>query len=202
MGLLLAVDDVAAPAWPAVLCAGGAGGDGRGYAWHDEPRRRPCFAGVEVPAPAAIVAAAIDGRELAGIDRCLAILALKDEGGVFSLRRLFPHTCRVCGEDHEKRAAAALRVVDPRARRDPYAHQGAIEALRHARVPDRFLFQPRLVRPLLSGRERSRVELERLDRYRAHLPVFIGDPERTRIAQIAYAQRYEDQRGRGKVRHA
>ena len=112
----------------------------------------------------------------------LAIVALRDEVGTGSLRRIFRHACPQCGGNHSERATAALRAMRGTPHVSAYVQAGAVEHLRRARVPERYLYQPRLIRP---RQEQSG------ERYGAHLPVVVGDSERTRLAQIAFALRYE-----------
>lgn len=113
-----------------------------------------------------------------------------------AMRRLFPRECPQCGRDHEIRASKALRVVTPLRDSPAYAHEDAHEALRRAFVPERYLYQPLIIRPDRSGKTRSEAEVNRIARYAGHLPVYVGDPSHTRIAQISYAIRYESRRNR------
>ena len=185
MGYLLAdAEDAKPPPWPHVICAGGPCCEGRGWAWHDEIERRPCFAGIEVAAPAELVARAIDGRELAGVDRLLAIEELHQEspGG---LRRLFPIECPVCKGNHWERAKSARRAVR-------VVHPDAIAILRAARVPESLLREPRKRRP---GQPEKPPSVKRKRAPLKSLPVWLGDPVRTRVAQIAFARQYALEKG-------
>lgn len=188
MGVLLFTDDTSPPPWPAIFCVGDAALKGRGWAWHDDEARRRCFGGLEIAASADVVAAAIDGRDLPGVDRALAIVALSEETGTRMLRRVFRPSCPHCGGNHAERATAALRAIRGTRQVHAYVHKGAIDALRSAHVPERYLYQPRIIRP--------KAEEKPSDRYSAHLPLILGDAERTRLAQIAFAQRYEARRNR------
>ena len=199
MGFLFAVDGAGPPAWPHVVCSGTATAERRGWAWHDDERKRKCFAAsvVDIPLPADIVSAAIDGRSLPGIDRLLAVQAVHDEArGTF--RKLFRSPCRECGADHLKRASrliVALKLI----------HPDAWPALRKAYVPERWLAEPRLFLRGEVAPSRDPDELRRLvaaadpptakrirflaNRYRS-IPSYDGEPDRTRIAQIAFATQF------------
>ena len=158
------------------------GEDGLGWAWHEDERRRACFVG-EIAAPAELVAQAIDGRELAGVDRLLAIVRLKEESP-FGLQRLFRIECPACGADHYERAKRAIRVV-------PFIHEAAIERLRAARVPEHLLCEPRYRR---SGETEPAADVKpKL----AGLPVFLGNTDRTLAAQLAFARQYALKKGQG-----
>lgn len=183
MGFLLEKDDeTAAPPWPHVRCVGAADGEGRGWAWHDDPRRQACFSSksvlgetIVVATRAPLIAAAIDGRTLPGIDRLLAIVQLQVESPG-SLVRIFRHECSVCGADHKRRVDRLLVAAS-------LIHEGAYAALRDARVSERRLREPE-IRPVPHGSpQKSRVRL-------GNIPAWPHDPARNRLAQIAYAQQY------------
>ncbi len=198
MGFLFAVDG-GPPAWPHIVCDGTATAERRGWAWHDDQRKRKCFASsvVSVPLPADIVSAAIDGRALPGIDRLLAVAAVHEEArGTF--RKLFRSPCRECGADHLKRASRCVLAIK-------LIHQDAWPVLRRAHVPERWLSEPRLflrgeVAPPMDKEEVSRLIAEsdppaaarvRFLYYRRRsIPAYDGDPDRTRIAQIAFATQF------------
>lgn len=199
MGVLLAGEGVSPPPGPAILCVGGGDLAGRGWAWHEDEVRRLCFAGIEIPAPAELVANAIDGRGLPGMDRALAIVRLREEIGAHDLlRRLFRRECPRCGANHQERPIAAVRAVLGTRDVCAYVHPGAVEALRRAYVPERYLYQPRIIRPKSEGGPQPDPEVlaRKARRYADHLPVFVGEPERTRLAQICYAQQYEARKAR------
>lgn len=185
MGFALEANGALAPTWPHIICAGAADLSGRGWAWHDDESRRPCFV-AEVAAPADLVAAAIDGRELAGIDRLLAIARLREEipGG---LQRVFCKECPACGGNHLERAARAIRAVK-------LIHPDAIEALRQAKVPESLLCEPYRRKKGAQGAV-DPAKGERQSRAKG-LTVWLGDFERTRLAQIAFASQYALRAGR------
>lgn len=184
MGFALISDGAAPPAWPHIVCAGEAGTcEGAGWAWHEDERRRACFIG-PAPAPAPMVAAAIDGRELPGIDRILAIVALRAESPG-SIVRLFRNPCPACEGNHLERAEQAIRTAK-------HIHPEVIEALRSARVPEHLLRQPNIIDP---RNERPLPEdprkVKSLLRKKKHLPVFLGKDSATKAAQLAFAIHYK-----------
>ena len=172
-----------APPWPHVVCAGGPALEGRGWAWHEDEQRRRCYVG-EIAAPADLVARAIDGRELAGVDRILAIVELHGEspGG---LVRLFRIECPACRANHWERAKRALRVA-------PVIHQDAVALLRAARVPEALLCEPRKRRV---GQPEKPPSVKRKRAPLKSLPVWLGDAGRTRLSQIAFARQYALEKG-------
>ncbi len=176
LGFLLNIDAAEAPPWPHVLCAGDEHLAGRGWAWHDDERRRSCFQG-EIAAAADLVSRAIDGRELAGVDRLLALVQLREEspGGFV---RLFPMHCRACGANHYERARRAIHVV-------PFIHPAAIERLRAARVPEHLLCKLRYRRA--GDAENGRSVKRPCDH---GLPIWVNDPDRTLASQLAWARQY------------
>src|SRR6185369_6676756 len=135
MPVLLAAESDAPPSHPHLICTGRAGDcDGRGWAWHDDEDRRACFSGDKpITADARLVANAIDGRELPGIDRILAIAELRKQTSERIIRRIFHEECPVCGANHLERAERAIRAARE------IVHPGAIPALRRARVAERWL---------------------------------------------------------------
>lgn len=162
----------APPNWPHIVCTG------TGYAWHEDKSRQRCFVG-EVSAPAQIVAAAIDGRDLPGIDRILAILALKEHSGTAGLVRVFRAHCPRCEGNHLERATRALRALSS-------IHPDAYEALRKAWVPENSLCEPRIKK---KGKPESGEPDKKPGRRR--IPVYQGDAAKTRAAQIAFAVQYQ-----------
>lgn len=177
MGFSLLSDGAEPPPWPHIICAGS------GYAWHDDEDRRACYVG-EVGVDAPVVAAAIDGRDLPGVDRLLAVARMREEAPG-SIIRAFRVSCPVkgCGGNHLERAERAMRALKR------YVHPEAIDALRIARVSERILCEPRIRRKGTEERDRKGAKRDRL-------PVWVGDPERTRIAQIAFASQYAAKRSR------
>lgn len=167
----------ALPSCPHVVCAGDASGLGRGWAWHSDPHRQPCFASVGVAAPCDVVGDAIDGAALCGVDRLRAVLALR-EASPGGFLRVFRVACSVCGANHLERAERAVRAMRC------YVHADAVEALREACVPESLLVQPSLLGVSRSRPSRARRKLP------ASLPVWPGDPQRTRLAQVAFAVQY------------
>lgn len=199
MGFLFAIDNAAPPTWPHIVCSGTATAERRGWAWHDDERKRKCFSAsvVDVPLPADIVSAAIDGRALPGIDRMLAVQIVFDEAKR-TFAKLFRRTCPACGADHQKRVSRlvpALKLI----------HPDAWSVLRKAHVPERWLAEPRLFLRGEVAPPRDKEEVRRLiaaadppaatrirflaNRYRS-IPAYEGDPDRTRIAQIAFATQF------------
>lgn len=178
-----------APEWPHVVCAGS------GWAWHEEPRLRACFVAT-VSAPAQIVSAALGQAGNAPIDRLLAIGALNENSNVVLERvlRIFRDRCGTCGSNHRELALQTLRILR-------HIHPGAVPALRKAMVPERRILHPHvhdreiqttdpaeLEKLLADARVGKRVK--RLLRTADNLPVWPGEPERTRVAQIAFARQY------------
>ena len=168
MGFRLEANGATAPNWPHISCFDG-------WAWHDKPDQLGCFSGEKVAAPAQLVAEAIDGRTLPGIDRILAVERLhqKIHAGIF---RVFQKECSACGSNHQERAKRLLRAVK-------VIHPTVIDLLREARVPESLLCQPRFRK---HGEPRS----EARKGVRATLPVWPGDPGKTHLAQAAFAIRY------------
>lgn len=180
MGFALESDGATAPEWPHLRCGDAATGTGRGWAWHDDESRRSCFSGETVAAPADLVANAIDGRALAGVDRLLSIARLRERtpGGIL---RVFRNPCRACGGNHWERAQRAIRSVG-------LIHPDAIDLLRRAQVPESFLCEPRyLKKGDLRGEEPRKA--------RRTLPVWKGDAVRTRAAQLIFASQYALENG-------
>ncbi len=168
MGFVLEADGGKSPDWPHIVCVDG-------WAWHDKPKRRPCFAGEKVAAPAQLVAEAIDGRNLPGIDRILAVERLHEKihAGIY---RVFQKECSACGGNHQERAMRLLRTGKE-------IHPKVIDLLREARVPESLLCRPRFWK---AGEPRSAGPTM----VRPTLPVWPGDPGRTYAAQVAFAIRY------------
>lgn len=201
MGFSLESEEGTRPEWPHFACAGDANGVGRGWAWHDDERRRACYSSDRmVAASAKTVSSALDdGRELPGIDRLLAIAELREEGGAACLRRIFPDPCPRCGADHWKRAERALLAVR-------HVASAAIPAIRAAHVPEGLIRVPLLREPgfQVPSDERKLKEMlanpnlarkvKRHIRLRNNLPVWVGDPARTKLAQIAWATQYASKR--------
>jgi hypothetical protein len=179
MGFALEENGGVAPAHPHIFCAGDENLKGRGWAWHDHPNYRDCYSTDAVAAAAPLVAAAIDGRELPGVDRLLAIARLKKEV-VAGYMRIFQNPCKACGSNHRERADRAIRVVQQ------YIHPGAVATLRAARVPEGNLREPRFLR---HGCQVEEDEKSRKRKARC-LPVWLGDPDKSRAAQILFAIRY------------
>lgn len=179
MGAAFECDGAEAPAWPHVRCTGASDRARCGWAWHDDPERRACFSADAIAAPADLVADAIDGRALAGVDRLLAIARLHEltPGG---LLRIFRDRCPACGGNHRERARRAVRAVK-------LIHPGAIDLLRQAQVPESLLSEPRYLKRG-SGRSPDRGNAKR------GLPVWKGEPRLTFMAQtwfaIGYARMY------------
>jgi hypothetical protein len=146
------------------------------------------------------VAAAIDGRDLPGVDKILAVARLRENvPSEHTMRLIFRFRCAACSEgNHRERVRQILLAA-------PLIHEGAIEALRAALVPERRLRNPLLYRrgesPLPEDPEGLRKLFEDADakkkrrvRFlfarRLNLPVFPDDSARTRLAQIAWAEQY------------
>lgn len=70
-----------------------------------------------------------------------------------------------------------------------YVHPSAIEALRLAFVSEYILCNPRIRKKGADARPYRRNASPRL-------PVWVGDPERTRIAQIVFASQYAAKKSR------
>lgn len=183
MGYVLEENGGTAPKHPHIFCAGDENLKGRGWAWHDNLRYQECYSTDSVAAAAPLVAAAIDGRELPGVDRLLAIAHLR-RAVVAGYMRIFQNPCRACGSNHRERADRAIRVVQ-------HIHPGAIATLRAARVPEGCLREPRYI-----GLGYQKAEDEETRRRKAkYLPVYLGDPDKTRVAQILFAVRYASSYG-------
>lgn len=199
MGFALETSGHGAPQWPHIVCAGDANLSGRGWAWHDAENRRRCYAMTGgLAASAIVVAAAIDGHTLPGVDKILAIATLSEEiPGL--MKRVFRRECAACKRDHYQRAQWALMAVK-------YIHPDAVSALRRANVPERLMREPLIrevgarlpedpeeIKRLLANEDTDHELAKKVKRAirRAHnLPVWLNDPERTRLAQIAYARQY------------
>lgn len=179
MGYILEEEGGTAPSHPHIFCVGDANLKGRGWAWHNNPRYQPCYTTDAVAAPAPLVAAAIDGRELPGVDRLLAIARLRHEI-VSGYMRIFQNPCQACGANHRERAERAIRIL-------PHIHPGAVPTLRAAKVPEGCLREPRY---MLRGTPREREDDKNARRKARCLPVWLNEPDKTRIAQIAFAIRY------------
>lgn len=180
MGYILEENGGTAPSHPHIFCVGDANLKGRGWAWHNNLRYQECYTTDAVAASAPLVAAAIDGRELPGVDRLLAIAHLRHEV-VAGYMKIFQNPCRACGANHRERADRAIRIV-------PHIHPGAVATLRAARVPEGCLREPRYLGP---GMSKEGDENDKNVRRKARcLPVWLGDPDKTRVAQILFAIRY------------
>lgn len=201
MGFILQ-DDGVAPEHPSVFCIGAANGSGRGWAWHDNRRRQHCFSSAlgDMAASADLVASAICAAD---IDGMLSLAQLAQEmPGIIS--RLFPRQCPACGGNHYKRAAQIKAAVK-------HIHDGAVKALRAAHVPEYLMRYPYLCDDKThdianrlndaSAREKLPTDaattklVRRILRTRGNLPVWIGDPSRTKLMQIGYAHRYRLKKG-------
>lgn len=150
-------------------------------------------------APAILVAMAIDSGEpriahsIPGIDRMLAVVMLRRYARDGFLR-VFRNECS-CGSDHRVRAKLIMPAFDR-------IHPLAIPALRAAHVPENLLREPRVYRrgeKLPEDKEALRALLEdpvkgrrakRLMQLAKHIPVYEGDEERTRLAQVRFALAY------------
>lgn len=190
------------PEWPHFRCTGDGIGEGRGWAWHEDPAKRRCFSSDrDVNAPPALVAAAIDhgapgvGHTLSGIDRLLAVTNLRRTARDGFLR-VFPDKCPVCDGNHRYRPSRLLLAVE-------HVHPLAIPALRSAHVPERLIREPLIIRKddvpiptdeaalkaLLADSKEGRRVKRRLALSK-NLPFYEGDPDRTRLAQIRFALAY------------
>lgn len=195
MGFLLQ-ENGCAPDCPAIFCVGNADGSGRGWAWHDDKRRAACFSFVgDVLASASLVSDAI---QMNGIDGMLAVATLARELPG-SVRRIFPTRCAACDRNHYERAAQIVRAVK-------VIHAGAIPSIRDACVPEYMLRVPYvcsaesiIIDRLLSApggkknipaNAHNQKTVNRVARTRKNIPVWPNDPERTRLAQLAFARRY------------
>jgi hypothetical protein len=197
MGFSLYENDGSPPSHPHLLCAGAADLTGRGWAWHDDPRRRGCFSDDrDVAASAEVVSRAIGPS---GIDAMLAMADIaRDYPG--TIPRIFRRECTFCGANHLERAKQCLRAVG-------FVHPKAVSAIREARVPERYLMDPLFqeeiavlpkdvekLRGLVTDRHLGRLAKRAL-RLRNNLPVWKRDPDRTRLVQIAYAHAYRLKKG-------
>lgn len=165
------------PDWPHIVCVGD------GFAWHREPRVRPCFVG-EVSVDASVVALAIDNRHLPGIDRLLAIATLRESTSWTVVRRIFREKCPACGANHLELAEQAIRVVRG------IVHPGAIGALRDAGVPSGLLRKHRAMPRGPESPPKDEAEAKRRARAMRYLPFVDGDATKTKAAQIAFAVQY------------
>lgn len=159
------------PSFPHVICEGG-------FAWHDNDRMRACFVG-DVSADVVLVDMAINAigdrsrphaNPTPAIDRLLAISDLRRATTGTVMRRLFRDNCPNCGANHWEVARQSVRAVDR------FIHPDAVSALRAARVPIARLRFPDVRAPGATKK--------------LGLPVIPGDPDGTRLAQIAYAARF------------
>jgi hypothetical protein len=191
-----------APPWPHIICHGDANGDGAGWAWCLDVVRRPCFSGESANASAKLVADAINGAGLSGIDRMLAVVALRHETGS-GFSRLFRDPCPACDGDHYKRAERLLSA-------ERFIQAAAIPFLRVANVPEWLLREPFFRRPgdeplpatfeelkrMLDGADdQKRRKVKRRWKLSKNIPVWVGDPDRTKMSQIRFAQLYASRRG-------
>lgn len=192
------------PEHPSVFCTGAADLSGRGWAWHDDPRRQRCFSAAvgDIAASAPLVAMAISGF---GVDGMLAIAQLAEQlpGAI---ARLFPRACPACDGNHFKRAIrirAAVKCI----------HEAAIPAIRAANVAEYLLRIPYFCsaetqsiasaarnpeekkRLLADPDARKRRLVKRVLLTQNHLPFWAGNPERTRVTQIAFAHQYRLRKG-------
>lgn len=206
MGFLVEMQNETAPEWPHFRCSGDGVGSGRGWAWQENERRRPCFSSErDINAPAALVAMAIDGGEprighpIPGIDRMLAVATLrKCAGNGFLL--VFRNKCH-CGSDHRIRPRLLLSALE-------YVHPDAIPALRAAHVPERLLREPCIhrrgevpipddedaLKALLADAE-HRGKVKRRIALSKNLPFFERDPGRTYLAQVRFSLAYARKSG-------
>jgi hypothetical protein len=174
VGLALFDTGATAPSFPHIACTDG-------YAWMDEEVRRPCFS-TTIATSAIIVAHAIDPPpDMPAIDRIIACAQMNGT----QLARLFSAHCAACGADHFQIAAKRIRVLRH------YIHPGAIDHIRRAKIPERFIRQWHFIdEPELPPNASPKQVKVREERERS-LPVWRGDPERTLAAQIAWAMQYE-----------
>lgn len=207
MGFWLESQNESPPAWPHFRCAGDAMGEGRGWAWQENERRRLCFSSErDINAPAALLAMAIDGGEprighpIPGIDRMMAVVTLRRcAGNGFLL--VFRDKCP-CGSDHRIRPRLILSAF-------AHVHPLAIPTLRAARVPERLLREPHIIRrgdgplpttddelrAMLAADPRKGAKVKRQLALSKNLPVYEGNAERTRLAQIRFALAYASKIG-------
>ena len=200
-GFLL-TENGSAPPWPHIVCHGDASGEGAGWAWCVDVVRRPCFSGEPANAKARLVANAINGGELSGIDRMLAVVALRQETGGGFLR-LFRDPCPACDGDHYKRVERLLYA-------ERFIHVAAVPYLRAANVPESLIREPFFrqssdeplpatiqgLRQMLEGSDAERQRrVKRRWKLSKNIPVWVGDPDRTKMSQIRFAQLYASRRG-------
>lgn len=176
MAFSLLSDGATKPTWPHISCPGS------GFAWHSDPRKQACFTG-EVAVDADIVGRAIDGRDMTGIDRVLAIAALREETTGIVVHRIFREKCPACGANHLELAEQAIRSARK------IIHPGAIEALRENEVPIDLLLRRRPNKGQ-SGPPKDESEAKRRARAMRYLPFVDGDSTKTKAAQIAFAVQY------------
>ncbi len=191
-----------APPWPHIVCHGDASGEGAGWAWCIDVVRRPCFSGESANAPAKLVADAINGAELSGVDRMLAVVALRQETGGGFLR-LFRDPCPACEGDHYKRVERLLYA-------ERFIHAAAVPYLRAAMVPESLIREPffrqssdeplpatiaELKRMLEGADAQLKRKVKRRWQLSKNIPVWVNDPNRTKMSQIRFAQLYAARRG-------
>jgi len=200
-GFLLNEED-GPPKWPHIVCHGDANGEGAGWAWCVEVARRPCFSGESANAPAKLVAEAINGVGLSGVDRMLAVVTLRQETGGGFLR-IFRDPCPACEGDHRKRVERLLHA-------ERFIHAAALPFLRAANVPEVLIREPffrqpneeplpltlRELRRMLEGADAQRKKkVKRRWELSKNIPVWVNDPNRTKMSQIRFAQMYAARRG-------
>jgi hypothetical protein len=146
-----------------------------------------------------MVSNAINGQDLSGVDRLLAVAILKEHSGG-AVVRLFPRTCPVCDNDHQERIHRSIRIVKQ-------IHPDAVPFLREARVPETYIREPRYFYKGAKLKEEDEERLKEMTRdelknfrrqqkrKKQSLPVWVGDPDKTRAAQIAFAIRSATERG-------
>jgi len=182
------------PAWPHVACVSEDPAKS-GFAWHAE--KPACFTASvmgagEIPLDAQVVGIAIDGRgqpqngEASGIDVISGIEQILAVSFVFknarrSFSKLFSRKCIHCGKNHFAMAHAAVHA-------ERFVHPDAIDALRAARVPKRYLLYPWIRSP----QDPEDVDLlpKGTQRKLKNLPFWQNDQELTRRAQLAFASRW------------
>lgn len=166
------------PAWPHIICAGS------GYAWHDDPLRQACFTG-EYAVDAPVASAALDGSDLPGIDRIIAIKTLRESMTMTAICRMFPLECRVCGANHLERIETYLRAIER------YIHPDMIEPFRASGIPARMLYKP-----FFANRRSAPSKAKR--KGDLHIPVVLGDPDKTLAMQRAFLATYELRKTQGR----